>query len=1103
MRLHFVAAALLVFSPFASADPAQREKPPVPDLTAEGTPDDKHDWNLGPTGARGWMWGWKLETSDARQILVTEVAPKSPADGTLLVGDVILGVGKAGFESDPRRALGDAITEAEAKGGKLRLLRWRDGKSKAVVLKLPVLGEYASTAPWDCSKSEDILDRACEHIAGHMKGDIDGMVNALALLATGRKKYAPAVAKLAREIGAPGLELTLGGRTSGLLSWNWGYRNLFLCEYYLATKDRSVMPAILEYSETIAEGQSGVGTWGHGMAWPELNGGELHGSLGGYGALNQAGLVCHLSLVLAQRCGVKIDEVDAAVAKANLFATFYSGKGAIPYGDHRPGWDAHDDNGKNSMAALIFDLQGQKEEALFFAQMTVASYGERERGHTGNYFSFLWGPLGAARGGDAAAAAFLREQRWFYDLGRGHDGHFPYQGGAGMEGGEHQYGAWDCTGAFVLASTLPLKKLAITGHDRDSSQDLTKAEVKNAIVSGRGFDSWSKGATYYEALDTKALLAGLESWSPAVRSRAAAALAKKKDVKVKPLLKLLKSKNLEARYGACQALGAMKGRAKAAVPALTKTLSEDDVWLRIQASFALAGIGDAARSATPELLRLACTDDPNDPREFTQRYLAFCLFYRGGALGMRGLLCKSLDGVDRELLFPAIERLLKNDDGRARATVATVYDNLTLKEITPILPAIVEAIRVPSPSGVMFSNGIRLSGLDFLARHKIREGMALTMQVPEIDKWGKQDRVRRALKSLGQYGGAARVMLPEVRALKAGLSAHREAKNLADLIELCSETIATIEGAGDGPELRSLEELVSAEDQSAAPPVKVFILAGQSNMVGHGIIEADPERNGGKGSLAYVATERGTRKRYGHLLEKKGEWVVRDDVWISFLEREGPLTVGYGFKTDSIGPELGFGSVVGDHFEEPVLLLKVAWGGKSVGADFRPPSAGGEVGQSYKDLFAQVDDVLGTLGQRFPALANRPVELLGIGWHQGWNDRVNQAFNDAYEENLSCFIRDARRELSDADLPFVIAETGMTGHEETHPRALSLMKAQAAVAERKEFRGNVAFVPTRDFYRDVEDSPSNHGYHWNSNGETMYLIGEGLGEAMIDLLKSR
>ena len=154
-------------------------------------------------------------------------------------------------------------------------------------------------------------------------------------------------------------------------------------------------------------------------------------------------------------------------------------------------------------------------------------------------------------------------------------------------------------------------------------------------------------------------------------------------------------------------------------------------------------------------------------------------------------------------------------------------------------------------------------------------------------------------------------------------------------------------------------------------------------------------------------------------------------------------------------------------------------------------------------MFTEIRRVLAELDQIFPELKYDEVELMGIAWHQGWNDRVNQAFNDAYEENLSCFIRDARKELGTPDLPFVIAETGMSGHEEKHPRAVSLMKAQAAVAQREEFRGNVAFVGTKDFWRDKSLSPSGQAYHWNNNAETYFLIGEGMAVAMQKLLPAK
>jgi len=284
---------------------------------------------------------------------------------------------------------------------------------------------------------------------------------------------------------------------------------------------------------------------------------------------------------------------------------------------------------------------------------------------------------------------------------------------------------------------------------------------------------------------------------------------------------------------------------------------------------------------------------------------------------------------------------------------------------------------------------------------------------------------------------------------------------------------------------------LAAPATAADKPVKVFILAGQSNMEGHGFIKADPKRNEGKGSLEYVARQPDTADKFKHLLGQNGKWAVRDDVWIHYLDRKGKLTAGFGVKDDRIGPELGFGFVIGDAYEEPVLLIKLAWGGKSLAKDFRPPSAGGEVGPYYKEIIDRTKAVLKDLKKEFPEFGDRGYELAGFGWHQGWNDRINQAFVEEYEKNLAHFIRDIRKDLGVKGLPFVIAETGMSGPEEKHPRALSLMKAQAAVAGYPEFQGNVAFVGTKAFWRAEEQSPTKQGYHWNTNAETYYLIGEG------------
>jgi hypothetical protein len=327
------------------------------------------------------------------------------------------------------------------------------------------------------------------------------------------------------------------------------------------------------------------------------------------------------------------------------------------------------------------------------------------------------------------------------------------------------------------------------------------------------------------------------------------------------------------------------------------------------------------------------------------------------------------------------------------------------------------------------------------------------------------------------------------------------------LVSTCVAALAA--WAATGPEVHAAD---------AGKTVRVFILAGQSNMEGHGFIAADPKRNGGKGSLEFLVKDPATASRFAPLVDAAGQWRKRDNVWIAYLDRKGPLTAGFGARPDMIGPELGFGWMMGDALDEPVLLVKCAWGGKSLAIDFRPPSAGkppyslGEkgdaaivenpaiLGKYYRETVTLAKDAIAHVKDLVPGSDGRYV-LSGFGWHQGWNDRINNKFNAEYESNMAHFIRDMRKDLGVPALPFVIAETGMNGPEENNPRALSLMKAQAAVAERPEFKGNVAFVGTRALWRPKEQSPNGQGYHWNSNAETYYLIGEAMGEAMKRLMK--
>jgi len=292
-------------------------------------------------------------------------------------------------------------------------------------------------------------------------------------------------------------------------------------------------------------------------------------------------------------------------------------------------------------------------------------------------------------------------------------------------------------------------------------------------------------------------------------------------------------------------------------------------------------------------------------------------------------------------------------------------------------------------------------------------------------------------------------------------------------------------------------------------PVKVFVLAGQSNMEGQAVADLEgKDYNDGKGTLKALLNDPVKAPLVKHLRTEKGAWTVRDDVWVRYKREKqpllaGPLTIGfavYGGK-HHFGPELQFGHIVGDHFTEQVLLVKTAWGGKSLSKDFRPPSSGGAVGPYYTKMIAEVREALANLKTDFPQYADQGHELAGFAWYHGWNDGVDpKKAVPEYERNLVNLINDVRKEFKTPNLPVVIGE--LTGPWVDAPgKWAALRKAQAAAAARPEFRGNVLFVPTRDFVRPAKESPNpTHGHHEFGNAETYFLVGDALGKRMVELL---
>lgn len=331
----------------------------------------------------------------------------------------------------------------------------------------------------------------------------------------------------------------------------------------------------------------------------------------------------------------------------------------------------------------------------------------------------------------------------------------------------------------------------------------------------------------------------------------------------------------------------------------------------------------------------------------------------------------------------------------------------------------------------------------------------------------------------------------------------------------------------------------------AAEPqtVKVLLLAGQSNMEG----------KAPNALFEHQATDAKTAAEFAHL-RKDGKWIVRDDVFIKFLDRHGPLTLGYGSR-DRTGPELEFGTVVGNKFDEPVILIKAAWGGHSLAKNFRPPSAGlpsdealaaelaqaqervtknneknkkndplptiddikKPYGASYRAMLAEVDDVRKNYETLFPALKGKKLELAGFVWFQGWNDQYGGAESE-YRVNLEKLIRDVRKDLNAPQLPVVIAAMGQNGSKPATGAMLVIQNAQLAMNDVPDFQGNVKTFRTdvlidkaaeqlypkwKERFEEWKLTGGDHAYHYLGSAIWFTRIGHAMGDAMLELSNSK
>ncbi|TFG49294.1 MAG: hypothetical protein E4H38_05185, partial [Gemmatimonadales bacterium] len=458
LQLAFVSHAWCADTPpDFSALPEQQT--PIADATTE-----RSDYNLGATGMRGWIYGDSTDDDGSREILVRVVEKGSPADGIFRKFELVTGVDGKHFSADARESLAAALEAAEA-SGELRLIRWRDGKERNVTLKIEVLGTYADTAPFHCPKSRKLIDNGCSYITStfvpesiHYDCDVPRNLNALLLLATGEAGYLPQLRRYARSMTAEMGKIRDWDQAMETWTWYYGYKGLFLAEYYLRTGDRTVLPAIDNICRILARGQGFPGAWSHSLAR------QAH-LFPGYGAVNSTGMVCLTAMALADKCGVEVNQ--KALADAFAFFGSFAGKGAPPYGDHPP-YPDNVANGKSGGFAVALTVLDAPKSALWFSRL-AASANARDLygGHTGNFWNHLWTPIGASLAGRESFINFYKQVRHNYALMRRWDhGYVTNPDYSKRECGcaRRKYGGptWG-PGAFTLFLTAPDKRLQIFG----------------------------------------------------------------------------------------------------------------------------------------------------------------------------------------------------------------------------------------------------------------------------------------------------------------------------------------------------------------------------------------------------------------------------------------------------------------------------------------------------------------------------------------------------------------------------------------------------------------------------------------------------------------
>ena len=336
--------------------------------------------------------------------------------------------------------------------------------------------------------------------------------------------------------------------------------------------------------------------------------------------------------------------------------------------------------------------------------------------------------------------------------------------------------------------------------------------------------------------------------------------------------------------------------------------------------------------------------------------------------------------------------------------------------------------------------------------------------------------------------------------------------------------------------LRTALLLATFAFQAEAKPLKVFILAGQSNMDGQAAVR----------TIDFIGEDKDpARAALLKVFKPDGKnYVTRDDVWVANGGVNDKLQTGFGGRKnydklgEKIGPEYAFGYYMGEALDEQVLLIKYGPGGQSLYVNYRPPSAGPVegvqpevLGAQYRALVGIVHDTLKNLKQRFPAYDEKAGhEIAGFVWFQGYNDLFDDKGRKEYGENLVHLIKDLRKEFKAPDMKAVVGVMGVNGVkvEEVNVKQREVREGQRFVNTVPEFKGNVKAIESAPLLhpdiiaiktagwvnkeRDLDKQPltdaetamlgranSDKGFHYFGEGRFFILLGKAFADTMLEL----